>query len=274
MTNSPTEEELMAFVDGELEPAAAAALGRSIERTPELQQRVAIYSETRNSLEKLYASRVDEPVPQHLIDLISSYKPSPRRNVLGTIGTRAKGFLDGLLGGADDFSYPRLATLAASILVAGIFIGQSITIFPDDGEKLQVVQIGPLSNNSQLKIALSTTVSGETIKWQASQSGSHQQFKPLLTFRSKDAEYCRQFTLTASTSSRISAIACLEQTTGHWHIVSAAEQPNTGNDANNYQTASSAQSPETTATLARLMDDIPLEEDKERELIQSKWKAD
>lgn len=273
MTNSPTEEELMAFVDGELAPEAAASLGQSIEHSPELQQRVAIYSETRNSLEKLYVGHADDPVPQRLINVISNYKPASKKSLSETIGTRVKGFFEGLLGSADDFSYPRLATVAASILVAGVLIGQTVTVLPGGGEKLQVVQIGPVSNASPLKLALSTTASGETIEWQAGHDENQQLFKPLLTFRSKDAEYCRQFTLTASDKTAISAIACLEQASGHWRIVSAATQPNGGVETSGYQTASSAQSPETTATLARLMEDIPLEKDKERQLIQNKWDA-
>ncbi|MEM9356374.1 MAG: hypothetical protein AAGB04_09175 [Pseudomonadota bacterium] len=273
MTNSPTEEELMAFVDGELEPAAAANLGQQIERTVELQQRVAIYSETRNSLEKLYAGQADSPVPQRLISVISNYQPAPKTSWLGTISDRSKSFLESILGSADDFSYPRLATFAASILVAGVFVGQSLTFFQGSAETKQVVQIGPVSNSSPLKLALSTTASGKSIAWQSGDDEIQQKLNLVLTFRSKDALFCRKFTLTALNSSAISAFACLDQTTGHWRIVSAATKNNSVADASGYQTASSAQSPETTATLARLMEDIPLEAEKERQLIENKWAA-
>lgn len=279
---TPTEEELMAFADGELDAAARARIEEQLARSPELGQRLAAYTETSQLLAGLYAGRAAEPVPARLLSAINEFPNEipMKRPAAGWLATGTKSaarYIQTLLaGGAGDLSLACLATACGVILVTGLFIGRATTMFsagefPAAGQQT-MVQIGPVDAGGTLSRFLASKPSGQPVDWPSGEGEKGRRFKAVLSFRSKDKRFCRQFSLTSSATatSAVSAIAC-RRSGAPWQIVSAVLSDNNTAGSTGFRTASSAANPEMVATLSRLMDEIPLDADEEQSLIDAGW---
>lgn len=64
-----TEAELHAFIDGELVSDRAHVVKAAIQADPALADLVAAYQADKLFMKRLYGPLIDQPVPQHLIDL-------------------------------------------------------------------------------------------------------------------------------------------------------------------------------------------------------------
>ena len=62
---TPTDEELMAYADGALQPAERHRIDQLIAADPTLQEQIAIFRQTSAPLAALFADKVSEPVPAH-----------------------------------------------------------------------------------------------------------------------------------------------------------------------------------------------------------------
>ena len=61
------EETLMAYVDGELDPAARTEVEAAMRNDPTIEKRVARQRELRAKIELAYAEELTEPVPDRLL---------------------------------------------------------------------------------------------------------------------------------------------------------------------------------------------------------------
>jgi hypothetical protein len=66
MNDDFAEEELMAYADGELEPARAAELAALLAKRPDLARRVDMFARTRTSAAAGVKAHLDRPVPAKL----------------------------------------------------------------------------------------------------------------------------------------------------------------------------------------------------------------
>ena len=78
----PTEAELHAFVDGELDEARTRIVAERIEADPALSQRVAAYRADRERLNRIYAPLIEEKLPARLVRAVTA-QPAPRRSAIG-----------------------------------------------------------------------------------------------------------------------------------------------------------------------------------------------
>jgi anti-sigma factor RsiW len=79
-----SEEDLHAFIDGELDPARAAEIAARLERNISLAERVAAFRNDRAKLAQIYGSVAAQPLPDHwlrLIDERASVRPGMFANV-------------------------------------------------------------------------------------------------------------------------------------------------------------------------------------------------
>lgn len=72
----PTEEDLQAFIDGELDAARAAGVEAAIQGDAELARQVHAYRADKARLAQIYAPLIDRPVPEEWLAKIN------RRNVV------------------------------------------------------------------------------------------------------------------------------------------------------------------------------------------------
>ncbi|MGE3476928.1 MAG: hypothetical protein AB7H70_14095 [Rhodospirillaceae bacterium] len=85
----PTEEELQAFIDGELDAARSAAVEAAIQGDAELARQVHAYRADKARLAQIYAPLLDRPVPREWLIKISQRNVAPlpvktsRRGVIG-----------------------------------------------------------------------------------------------------------------------------------------------------------------------------------------------
>ena len=78
----PSEQELHAYIDGRLEPAAAARIAAYLARHPQAAALVEAYRAQIEGLHALYDDVLDEPVPAAMLALL-------RRQQAATLGRRA-----------------------------------------------------------------------------------------------------------------------------------------------------------------------------------------
>ena len=67
-----TDEILMAFVDGELDPAQAVEVQLALIADETLAKRIDRFRYVRRALRSTYDAIVKEPVPDHLLDLLNN----------------------------------------------------------------------------------------------------------------------------------------------------------------------------------------------------------
>ena len=71
-----SDEMLMAFADGELDPAAAAAVEAALHDDPRLAAQVAEHRALRARVQAAFSEELDEPVPRRLIDTATRAVPA------------------------------------------------------------------------------------------------------------------------------------------------------------------------------------------------------
>ncbi len=81
--NSPnkiTEQDLHAFVDGELDVASRAEIGAWLTDHPEDAQKIAAWGEQKTKLQALFGDVLDEPIPPKMEAALSKRAPSENRH--------------------------------------------------------------------------------------------------------------------------------------------------------------------------------------------------
>lgn len=176
------EDEIMAYVDGELDAATVSRVEAAMAEDAALRDRVETMRALRGRLADHFNPVLSEPVPQHLGTLVRS----SARQTAPEAGS-GSGWLARLL---DGWGTPQWTALAAA-LVLGIGVG---TQFGGDGSPSPfVLEDGRMTAGPQLTAALDRPgPGGEDIAVQVS-------------FRAVDGRYCRSFT-----ASGTAGIACRE----------------------------------------------------------------
>jgi hypothetical protein len=197
----------MALVDGQLAPAEVPDLVQELARNAplvaELQEYLAM---SRGRIAAAYTARSDEPVPAWLVDTVM------RQPVPAPAPMRPRHFGRGLLQGLQRrLQVPvwSLATAPAlAVLVAVLWLG---SMSQDPGRSgIAVAGLGA---------ALERTESGK--------DAALATLRPVLTFNSKAAGWCRQFDVRYGNSQVSHGLACRGED-GQWSVVSATAPGTTG----------------------------------------------
>ena len=192
MTETWTEREIAAFIDGELDEDGQARIAAVIEGDPVAARLAQRMRETDRLLRDAFAAPLDEPVPAGIAAALDSrgdvvtFKPRGRRPI---------GWLP--------------ATLAASLaLAAGLAGGMMLDLARPVGPADLSLTIGPAATT--LSVVLERVPSGET------ENG----IRPLASFR-VDAGVCREFESLSPDAVPIAfGIACRDRDA--WSVIFAA----------------------------------------------------
>jgi anti-sigma factor RsiW len=98
------DEELSAYIDGELDPARRLEIERLLETDTALAERIAAFASDKALLREIYAPLAERPVPPSWQARIESYETSRPAS----------------------FSYRSLAAIAATLLLAVVCIGIAV----------------------------------------------------------------------------------------------------------------------------------------------------
>ncbi|TKT74809.1 anti-sigma factor [Aquamicrobium sp. LC103] len=231
MTTEFSDEILMRFADGELDPDTAAQVERAMESDDELVTRVAMFMETRAAAKDALAPLLEEPVPDHLTAAVermvaekkaaegprepsepadASVVPFPRR--AANDGNRARW----------------IVPIAASLLAAlgGYWLGADGASAPVGNTDLVAV------SDPGLVEALRTVAAGD----ERQLAGSNQRFRAIATFRDNAQTLCREFELDSAQSSTVISVACFADP--GWRVTFAVVAPA---DSGGYAPASSTE---------------------------------
>lgn len=193
-----TEEMLIAFADGELDPMAREEVMRAVAADPELERQLAAHRRLRDTLAGHFAPIAEQPVPDHLKTLLEKRDAVPEApNVVSLAAVRAE--REEQLARQRRWlpAWGNMVAIAAT-LVLGLAVGQALNL----GGGPVAVKSGAIVAQGELATALDTKLASAP-QGAATRIG--------LTFRSKGGEICRTFEGEA-----MSGLAC--QKGGAWKL--------------------------------------------------------
>lgn len=186
----PTDDMLMAYVDGELAPDDAARVEGAMAADPDVAASVAAARDLRARLREAFDPMLDEPVPSRLLKIASERPVSAGPTVLApSAPTRRR------------WALPEWTALAAA-LVLGIAVSQLAlrpAAGPFDASGGGLLAGGELAESLESRLA-------------ADPGGSVQVG---LSFRSHDGNYCRSFRLEGDRD--LAGLACRDAR-GDWQV--------------------------------------------------------
>jgi hypothetical protein len=186
-----TDEELMAYADGELSPLEAKRIEAAMAEDAALAARVARFRAVRRALRTAYDSVVSEPVPEHLRallgDVAASEPPQPTPQVVDLGAAREQ-------KRAARFGPPAWAAMAAS-LVVGVLVGRAL--LPSDSGLF--TGDGSYAGDELTRVLNTRLASADENQTDATRIG--------LTFQTADGDVCRTFSHTEDTH-MTSGLAC------------------------------------------------------------------
>lgn len=241
-----SEQMLAAYVDGELDDAGVAAVESAMRIDPEVAERVARSRALRASLRQAYAPVLDEPVPERL--LAAATAAGTRESNVVSLSPRSPAEP---ARRASAGRLPHWAALAAS-LVLGLLLAP---LLGDDGA-------GPFASSGDALLAR-----GELVQALDRQLASEAAAGPIsvgLSFRGRDGNFCRTFTLTAQS---LSGLACRQD--AGWRVSALGE---TRVERGELRRAASALPAAIAAEVDARIVDEPLDADGERKARDAGWR--
>jgi len=266
--NKLDDEVLMAFADGELEPAQRDCVAARIGADPELRARLAVFLDTGRPLTNLFAHKVAEDVPEHLIALVRDFHPDGQEQALPRERPpfihRLRSHLEDLFG-----SWQLAAAGAAAASIVLFAVGSFVSGGSTSSQTRPIVATGPVTATSSLGRMLQAQVSGVDVPMPDNEQW---QFRSDLSFRNKDGRHCRRFVVAQGTASdAVAAIACRSPSVG-WSVVTTAQTQVRMKNEGALKTVSEVErSRAIEATLDQIMPDDAYGADEEKRLIARDW---
>lgn len=255
-----SDETLMAYADGELDPATGAQVEAAMAGDAAMAGRVARHRAMRDDVYASFAPVLDEAVPQRLRDALRPAQAAP--------ASPAPAYAPGPAANHSRWSLPVWGALAAS-LVVGVLIGKmAMPLFAAAGGKSAAVATvnGRLAAGGALARALSQQLASAPRQGQAVSIG--------LTFRAADGQFCRSFTLRDGPpqSAPLAGLACRAPAGGdRWLIPVLVETPPDAAAPAGYRMAASA-APAVLQAIDERIAGQPLDAAAERQALQRNWR--
>jgi hypothetical protein len=244
------DETLMAYADGELDPARSAEIAAALEKDPALAARVQKHRALRAEVAGAFATVLSDPVPDRLRSAAAG-GTAPEQRARGNVvqfptrGNRAP---------ATPWRAREWLAMAASLVLGVVISWRALS--PASSEMIAASN-GALAARGALATALDQQL--------ASNQASDGALAIGLTFKARDGSYCRSFALRATGTS---GLAC--RGGGEWRIPVTASADAAGGDIR--QAAGSIPPAVMQAIEARIAGD-PLDAPEETKARDSGWKA-
>ena len=192
-------ERAMALVDGQLAPAEVPGLVQELGRNPALVAELQMYLTTSGRrICEPYGVKGDEPVPARLVEAVLQAPASAGRR---TPSSRYVATLIGRLQGRT--RVPAWSLVAGPALAAVLIAVAAWFVLPDRSQGSLV--------EASLAAALERTQSGRDAAAVA--------VRPVLSFKSRNATWCRQYEIRYGTRQVSHGLAC-RTSGGRWSVVS------------------------------------------------------
>lgn len=215
-----SDETLMAFADGELEPGARARVEALLAARPGLRDRLAVFEATGRSLAGHFRSSMEEPVPARLLAVVAG-RASGRNDTSSPTPAQVVPLRNGARLGRMIETAPargRVALAAAVALAIGVTAGwgmhRALVSRPTGG--MLAVDGGRIVASGVLQSALEGAASG-TRGAASGETATGHQIRMRLTFKGRGQGFCRHYEIAAGDGSGFAGIGCRDEA-GRWHI--------------------------------------------------------
>lgn len=247
-----TDEKLSAYIDGELSPGEVADLNKALQTDSTLAARLERLKRPDALIAAAYSEINDEPMPDGVMDLLRG------TNSVESADENVFQFTPKPVGKSPA---PWITPLAASVALAiGVGVGMQIASdhTRDNG---QFAVAGVIDPSNPLYAALESTPSGVTTE---TETGA---LTPVLTFRSVDERYCREFSI--NKDNQLShAVAC--RTDAGWETRFAVFGSAAVRNNDQYSTASSSDDDNFETFVSTMMANDALSQNEEKALL-GRW---
>ncbi len=245
---TPSDETLMAYVDGELDEQARVAVEAAMVADPDIAARVARQQALRKRVRLAFVRVVEEPVPERLLSAATA-APVRTGNVIPLRRKESR-----------RWSWPEWGSMAAC-LTAGVVLTLVFVRFS------AVEPITSRGGHLLASGALAQALSGQLASTQAAAAA------PVhigVSFRDKSGSYCRTFAL--QEAGPLAGLAC--HSGDRWRLevlARSTEAPDSG--ASNYRPAGSAMPKVVLQAVEDRIAGEPLDARTEAAAQASGWKA-
>lgn len=179
MDEKITMEMLSAYVDGELDDAAARDVERAMARDAGIRSEVQSLRECDAALRAALAAPAREHPPERLVNVIEdgfAARAARRRPKITRIA----------LPLAASIALVTVAGLAG-YMASGYRVDQAVELALKAQEQEKRILAGTVNQ------ALETKVSGQPVSWEAPDTGKRGAITPVRTYRSKSGHWCREY---------------------------------------------------------------------------------
>lgn len=259
--NKLSNEQLMAFVDGELSDLEAKKIREALCTDAEAQERVELFKNSRTFLQEVYDAPFHEEIPTHLIDGIINFKNEE---------ASAPSFFQRIISWLHPGSRQPVHALAFSMI---LMIGIGTGWFAARLLRPELTTCFPVLQGEEFSRGLERTVSGMSFKV----DGQHARITPIATFLDTHGHYCRQYEVVREgneSSPPSQGVACRTKS-GDWltRVFVAHVSPDVNSPATRDSFVPAGDHELATTLFSHLMAAPPLTIDQEKNLIRSGWNS-
>ena len=251
---SISEEQLEAYVDGELSDAQRALIEQALSQDAAIAQRIAGHQALRERLRGTFDAVLQEPVPQQLIDLVKSVPVESAASIADLSAARDR---QRRPVGSRLPSKSGWLTIAASILVGSI-AGLLAARWHSDAD-LTTIKDGRLVARGVLATALNEQL--------ASAIPPNASVRVGLSFKSRSGRYCRTFEFAGPQGA--AGLACYDQQ--QWRVQTLIEKSATEGTDPTYRMAGSAIPPLLLQSVSENISGEPLDAQAEMRARGAGW---
>jgi hypothetical protein len=262
-----TDETLVAYVDGTLEPSERQQVETLLESDPEARDRLEGFRITGRLLAELMQRHVPSPSPKRLLDGVLPEETKPGPAVYEHFKQQSAGFPERI--GAQPFLIPVFAMVLIAGIGVGWFLSGNASKAGAEGNNLALFENDHMHPPTMLLDALEKIPSNVETTGAILSKNNAKRIKIRQTFRNNKSQYCREYETGDPVSIRKSGIAC-RQDDGQWLIhIQAFIAPI--NPVQTYIPAGGTRN--TMDFMAKaLMDGPPLAKNEEASAIANGWK--
>jgi anti-sigma factor RsiW len=254
-----TDEQLMAYADGELAGTERDAVADAVAADPALATRLAQQQRLRDQLREAFADELDEPVPERLLQAVAEL-PARHGHVVSMAEHRAAAspHLPAPVPAREAANWARWSGwggLAASVAL-GVLIGHFAWPGGTGAPDGFVLQEGRLVAQGDVKKALTTQT--------ASRPDAAAPVQTQLSFVDRDGRYCRTFS-----GHGTAGLACRDGDV--WAVPLLVDAP-VSSDATTLRQAGSGLPAALLAEVDRRIEGPPLDAAAEQRALQRGWR--
>jgi anti-sigma factor RsiW len=228
-----SDEQVMAYVDGELCDEDRVRVSDALVNDPSLNEVLAAFQRTRGPVHAAFEGILSEPMPDNFLQMVyrapDAHLLGPWDNELFVASppvTRALGLARATAAQSNTRRIAPLAFAASlGILVAGL-AGWSLYTYVGETSQRQAVhsdQAGTMASGALFR-ALETSISGVDVASKNSEL-LHTHARIVASFRDRDGRICRHYAAIQNQGAHVAGVACRTENGAWIDVAQAPAQP-------------------------------------------------